>query len=238
MAETRPIAILAALDEEIRAIRRALPEPPGVVLASTGDGPRRAAWGSALVLEQYRPLALIGAGIAGALSGSLAVGDIVASRRVRSSIGDTPAPDKGLLQRALAGGKAKAGTLVTVDRPVVSAGAKATLIAASGGDAVLAVDMESAAWAREAAVRGVPYLIVRVISDTVEEELPDFLPACVGADGSIRRGDVARRALLHPGAWGTLFRMRRRLRDASEILGSFLAELVKAGLVPAGARRR
>ena len=238
MAEPRPIAILAALDEEIRAIRRALPAASGVVSASTGDGPRRAAWGAALLIEQYRPVALIGAGIAGALSAGLAVGDIVASRRVRSAIGDTPAPDKGLLQRALASGKAKAGTLVTVDRPVVSSREKAILAAASGGDTVLAVDMESAAWAREAAVRGVPYLILRVISDTVEEELPDFLPACVGADGSIRRGEVARRALLHPGSWGTLLRMRRRLHDASGALGAFLAEIVKAGLVPAGARRR
>lgn len=238
MAESRPVAILAALDEEIAAIRRALPTPPGVVSVATGDGPRRAAWGAALVLEQYRPLAVVGAGIAGALSAGLAVGDIVASRRVRSAIGDTPPPDKGLLQRALATGKAKAGTLVTVDRPVVSARAKAVLAAASGGDAVLAVDMESAAWAREAAVRGVPYLILRVISDTAEEELPDFLPDCVGPDGSIRRGEVARRALLHPGSWGTLLRMRRRLHDASGALGTFLAEIVKAGLVPAGGRRR
>ncbi|MEX1244854.1 MAG: hypothetical protein WEB59_14885 [Thermoanaerobaculia bacterium] len=238
MAEKRPVAILAALEEEVAAIRRALRAWAGVVTACTGDGPRRAASGAARLLEQHRPSALIGAGIAGALSPGLAVGDIVVARRVRSAIGDTPGPDKGLLRRALSAGNAKAGTLVTVDRPVVSAVAKAALAAAAGGDAVLAVDMESAAWAREAAVRGIPYLIVRVISDTAEEELPDFLPDCVGADGSIRRGEVARRALLHPGSWGTLLRMRRRLLVASGALGAFLAEIVGAGLVPAGGRPR
>jgi hypothetical protein len=60
----------------------------------------------------------------------------------------------------------------------------------------------------------------------------------VGPDGSIRRGKVARRALLRPGSWSTLLRMRRRLHDASRALGAFLAEIVKAGLVPAGGRRR
>ncbi len=238
MAEARPLLIVAALEEEVRAIRRALPASPKVVVASTGDGPRRAAWASALLLEQHRPLALVGAGIAGALSPDLAVGDIIASRRVRSGIGDTPPPDPGLLKRALAGGTARAGTLATVDRPVVTRAAKAALAAASGGDAVLAVDMESSAWAREAAVRGIPYLILRVVSDTAEEELPDFLPDCVGSDGSIRRAAVARRAFLRPGSWGTLLRMRRRLLDGSGALGSFLAGLVSAGLVPAGTRRR
>lgn len=226
MGKERPVAILSALEEELAPIRRAQRPSAALLLASTGDGPRRAAAEAARLFDLHRPSALIGIGIAGALSTGLAVDDLVVSRRVRSAIGDTPAPDKRLLQRALAGGRAQAGTLITVDRPVVSAAGKAVLAATGGGDSVLAVDMESAAWAREAAVRGVPYIVVRAISDTLDEDLPDFLPECLGADGSIRRGAVVRRALLRPASWGTLLRMRRRLHSGSAALGSFVTRLL------------
>jgi adenosylhomocysteine nucleosidase len=226
VAEAKPVAILTALDEELTGVRRAVPDSTAVVLAATGDGPKRAASGAARFLERHRPSALIGAGLAAALSPGLAVGDIVASRRVRFEVGDAATPDARLLERACAAG-AKPGTLVTVDRPVVSAAAKAALAAtAASGEEALAVDMESAAWAREAAARGIPYLVVRVISDAAGEELPLFLPDCVGPDGSIRRGQVARRALLQPSSWGTLLRMRRRLHECSDALGAFLARLL------------
>ena len=79
----------------------------------------------------------------------------------------------------------------------------------------MVADMESAAWAREAAARGIPYLVVRAVSDAATEELPAFLADAVGTDGSIRRGEVARRAILEPSSWGTLLRMRRRMHDCS-----------------------
>jgi adenosylhomocysteine nucleosidase len=226
VAEAGPVGILTAIEEELDGIRRAVPESAGVVMTATGDGPKRAASGAARFLERHRPAAVIGAGLAGALSPGLSVGDIVASRRVRFEVGDTATPDPRLLERALAAG-ARPGTLVTVDRPVVSAAAKAALAAtAAGGENALAVDMESAAWAREAAERGVPYIAVRAISDTADEELPAFLVDTVGPDGSIRRGEVARLALLQPSSWGTLLRMRRRLHECSGALGAFLARML------------
>ena len=86
--------------------------------------------------------------------------------------------------------------------------------------------MESAAWAREAAARGIPYVVVRAVSDAADEELPAFLAEALGTDGSIRRGEVARRALLEPSSWGTLLRMRRRMHDLSASLGAFLARML------------
>jgi adenosylhomocysteine nucleosidase len=222
------VAILAALPEELAGIRRAVAESSAVLLTATGDGSRRAASGAARFLERHRPAAVVGAGLAGALSPGLAVGSFVASRRVRFEVGDVAAPDPAWLERALAGG-ALGGTLVTVDRPVVSVPARKALAAnvrGAGQDDVLAVDMESAAWAREAGIRGIPYVVVRVVSDAFEEELPGFLADSVGPDGSIRRGEVARRALLQPAWWGTLLRMRRRLHDCSAALGVFLSRML------------
>ena len=86
--------------------------------------------------------------------------------------------------------------------------------------------MESAAWAKEAAARGIPYIVVRAVSDAVGDELPEFLTDSVGPDGSIRRAEVARRALVRPSSWGTLLRMRRRLLDCSDALGAFLARML------------
>jgi adenosylhomocysteine nucleosidase len=165
-------------------------------------------------------------GLGGALTPGLEVGDLVASRRVRFAIGDAATPDARLLERAQAAG-AKSATLITVDRPIVSAAAKAALAGTVGGgtDPVVA-DMESAAWAKEAAARGIPYIVVRAVSDAAGEELPDFLPNSVGPDGSIRRAEVARRALVRPSSWGTLLRMRRRLLDCSDALGAFLARML------------
>jgi adenosylhomocysteine nucleosidase len=225
VAEERPVAILTAIPEELAAIRRAVPESRAVVLTATGDGPKRAASGAATFLERHRPSAVFGAGLAGALSPGLSVGDIVASRRVRFEVGDAATPDPGLLERALAAG-ARPATLVTVDRPIVSTAVKAVLASTEPGGDPLVVDMESAAWAREAAARGIPYVVVRAVSDTADEALPAFLAEALGTDGSIRRGEVARRALLEPSSWGTLLRMRRRLHDCSAALGAFLARML------------
>jgi adenosylhomocysteine nucleosidase len=223
-----PVAVLAAIPEELAGIRRALPESPSILLAATGDGPKRAASAAARFLERHRPAAVVGAGLAGALSPGLSVGNFVASRAVCFENCDTATPDPAWLQRALAAG-AHAGILVTVDRPIVTLASRravAASVLAARPDEVLAVDMESAAWAREAAVRGIPYVIVRVVSDALEEELPGFLVDAVGPDGSIRRGEVVRRALLQPASWGTLLRMRRRLHDCSVSLGAFLARML------------
>ena len=227
MAEAGPVAILAAIPEELAGIRRAFPESASnrFVLACTGDGPKRAAAGAAIVLERHRPSAVLGAGLAGALSRNLAVGDLVVSRRVRFQVGDAATPDPRLLERAIAAG-ARPGTLVTVDRPIVSAAAKAALAGTDAGEDAMVADMESAAWAREAAARGIPYLVVRAVSDAATEELPAFLADAVGTDGSIRRSEVARRAILEPSSWGTLLRMRRRMHDCSASLGEFLARML------------
>lgn len=123
-------------------------------------------------------------------------------------------------------GDPAAGLIFTVDQPVVQARQKAALAAALAGEEPAAVDMESAAWARAAAAHGVPYAIVRAVADTAAEDLPDFLPRCVGADGGIRRSAVVRRALTRPASWAALLAMRRRLAHGAEKLAAFLERLL------------
>lgn len=191
------------------------------MLLSTGDGARRAGLTAASICEAARPAALIGLGIAGALSADLAAGDLVAARRIRNGSGDAPAPDERLLSRAIALG-AKAGTLVNVERPAVAAGEKASLALSLNGDGTAAADMESAAWAHAAASRGIPYLVIRAISDRADENLPAYIARSVGEDGGIRRSSVVFHALRRPGTIPALLALKRRVRMCGEKLSLFL----------------
>ena len=198
-----------------------------VVIAATGDGMKNAGERAAALCESMRPLAVVGAGIAGALSPGLGTGAIVAASLVRDSSGDSPAPDARLLSRALEAG-ALAGTLLTVPKPVTSAAEKMRLAASLQGPC--AADMESAAWARVAASRAIPYLVVRSISDRADEDLPDYIAACVGEDGAIRRGAVVARALARPSRIPELVRLRRRVLHCATGLSLFLERFLADGL--------
>jgi adenosylhomocysteine nucleosidase len=198
-----------------------------VVIAATGDGAKKAGESAASFCDGLRPQAVVGAGIAGALSPGLGSGAIVASNRIRDSSGDAPAPDARLLARALEAGAA-AATLLTVAKPVTAAAEKRRLAASLEGPS--AVDMESAAWARVAASRGIPYLVVRSIIDRSDEDLPDYLVACMGEDGAIHRGAVVRRALARPARIPALFRLRRRVLDCGQGLSLFLERFLADGL--------
>jgi len=244
LASAAPVAILTALPEELAPILRRAHELTrdgrgrvyqgwlgGVraVFSATGDGPRRAERAARDLCAEFGPSAVYGAGIAGALTPSLSAFDLLVARRVRDRAGEAPAPDAALLARARSCGDPAAGLLLTVDRPVVDRSQKAALAAALAGEEPAAVDMESAGWARAAAWLGVPYAVIRVISDTSSEQLPEFLPRCVGADGSIRRIAVAVRALARPASIASLLAMRRRLSHGAGKLAVFLERLLAEG---------
>lgn len=239
-----PVAILTALPEELAPILRRAHELTRegrgrvyrgwlggvrVVFAATGDGPRHAERAARDLCREFEPSALYGAGIAGALTPSLSAFDLIVARRVRDRAGEAPAPDAELLTRARSSGDPAAGLLLTVDRPVVDRSQKAALAAALAGEEPAAVDMESAGWARAAASHGVPYGVIRAISDTSAEQLPEFLSRCVGADGGIRRLAVAARALARPASIAALLAMRRRLAQGAEKLAAFLERLLAEG---------
>jgi adenosylhomocysteine nucleosidase len=214
--------IVTALREELAAfVGRRL--PPGVLVAATGDGPQEAARVAAILCARYRPALLIGVGVAGALTPDLGVGDLVVAFRVLDCAGETPPPHAVLVVQAAAKPGARQGTLLSVDRPVVTAAGKAAL-AGQLGVGSAAVDMESAAWARAAAAHGIPCLFLRAVSDTADEELPGYLTECMDGDGGIRRSAVALRALAQPGSIPVLLRMRRRVADCSQRVAAFVEQ--------------
>jgi adenosylhomocysteine nucleosidase len=223
-AEEAPALVLTAIPEERSAVARRLASSPAVVVVATGDGPRQAARGAAEAIARHRPAVLFGAGVAGALTPGLAVADILVSARVLDGAGEAPPPSRRLLEAVLAAPGTRAGTLLTIERPAVSAAEKAGLAASTGAPA--ACDMESAAWARAAAAAGVPYVILRAVSDAADEDLPRYLARCMNAGGGISRAAVTLRALLHPATIPDLLRMRRRVAACADRLGDALAAVV------------
>jgi hypothetical protein len=67
---------------------------------------------------------------------------------------------------------------------------------------------------------------VRVISDDVDEELPDFIVGSQRPDGSVDRGRVAARALVVPTRLTKLLRLRRRVLDAAATLASAVGSII------------
>ncbi|HYX19839.1 MAG TPA: hypothetical protein VFA98_03245 [Thermoanaerobaculia bacterium] len=214
------VLIVTAMPEELGALSaRRLPD--GVRAAATGEGPRRAARRAAELCDMHRPSVLLGAGVAGALSTDLAFGEILVARRVCDASGDAPHPDAALSDRAAAIPGIRGGALFSSDRMVVGARERSELAARIAEDPA-AVDMESAGWARVASARGIPYIVVRAVSDTADEDLPAYLSRCYDPEGGIRRAKVILHALAKPATVPRLLAMRRRVRECGERLSAFL----------------
>jgi hypothetical protein len=108
-----------------------------------------------------------------------------------------------------------------------------------GGDTgPTVVDLESAAYAEAAVAEGIPWLVLRAVSDTADEALPGLLNRALDDGGAIRRGRVLAGLLGHPSALPQLLGLRRRVRGAAEVLARGVEALVAADVfsvqAPAG----
>lgn len=217
------LAIVAALDREIAPLRRRLDEPRDrrrlgrggvavtgllggkeIVIASLGDGPRRAVEGFERLAEGTPLRGVLVVGFSGGLTPDLAAGDLVVGETIRDARGDTPRPDRGL-RAALP--EASRGQIYSSERIVGRGDAKRELARALGSSRRAAVDLESAALARAAAARGIPFTVVRAVSDAADEDLPLDFEACRDASGGVRLRSIVARALLRPACVPGLLRL-------------------------------
>lgn len=241
------IVIVTALPEELAPLRRrararrveAAAGPlwlgvvarQAVVLACTGEGPIRAGSGLEAVLAAHAASAVIGVGVAGALTPDLRRGDVVVAREVRDRIASLDTLDGGWRSRAVAAGALPA-VLLSVDRTVAgrreSMALAESLLAGGGVDlsgqpVAAAVDSESSSWARAARSRGIPCLLLRGICAAADDE-PALLDGQPALDGGIAGWRRASRLLTEPRKWPAVVRSRFWRRRAAERA----AELVEA----------
>jgi adenosylhomocysteine nucleosidase len=149
---------------------------------------------------------ILSTGLCGALDPALRVGDIVVA-------GDAQLESPARYVR---------GAVHTVDRVVGTAGEKRTLRNQTGA---AAVDMEAAAVQAEAAERKVPFLCIRVVSDTAGDTLPLDFNRYRNVRGDFSRSQIALAAVARPfTVLPQLMEFDRNCRRAADALGDFLAD--------------
>ncbi|MCC7236747.1 MAG: hypothetical protein IT163_15650 [Bryobacterales bacterium] len=169
------------------------------LLAANGAGARLALRAAEEALAHARPSLIVSTGYCGALAPHLRIGDIVVCRQ--------------------AGGEP--GEILGVDHVVTTAGDKRKAFARTRA---AAVDMESHALAQLAAGHGIPFRIIRAVSDEAGEDLGLDLNLARDGEGRIRAATVIRLALLHPfSGLPALKRLASNASCASDRLGDFLA---------------
>jgi len=193
-----------------------------VDLVLAGPGPRRAGAVAEQVIAAARPTAVVCAGLGGGLAPELRRGDLVLATRVVEHEGDDafePHPDLLAAARGIIPEFSRVHEHVVVTAPrVVGTAAEKRALHPRGG----VVDMESAAVARVAERHGVPFLALRVISDTAHEDFPIDLNRYVDEQGNVQRMKLAFAALGRPHAVPFLLRMRQSAVDGAVRLASFL----------------
>jgi adenosylhomocysteine nucleosidase len=169
------------------------------LMAANGAGSKLALLAAERAVVHARPDLLISAGYCGALAPHLRIGDIVACQQAEGQPGE----------------------ILGVDQIVTSAADK---LRAFQQTSAAAVDMESHALARFAARNGIPFRIIRAVSDEAHQDLGLDLNLARDRDGRIRDLSVLHLALLRP--WSglpALIRLASNASFASQRLGDFLA---------------
>lgn len=87
------------------------------------------------------------------------------------------------------------------------------------------VDMEAAAIARLAAMRGIPFYCIKGVSDPLDAKLPDF-NHFIDPDGQFQTPKFVLFALLRPWIWPALLRMGENSKQASQSIAERLHELL------------
>ncbi len=149
---------------------------------------------------------MICSGLAGALRGDIAVGDLI----VQSE--DPRLVEAAETALAATGIPFHTGLLVTVARPVLTPAARRALAAESRA---IAVDMESQTIAALCRARNIPCLAMKGVSDGIEDDLSPIL----GGFDVVDIPRIATRVLRRPSTWRLAARLARHSHLAANRLG-------------------
>jgi adenosylhomocysteine nucleosidase len=120
---------------------------------------------------------------------------------------------------------AGAGNRWLVTSPIVAGEAeKQRLAAAYRADLV---DMEAAAIARLALMRGIPFYCFKGVSDGFHDKLPDF-NRFIRPDGGFDLSGMVLFSILHPWHWPGLLRMGENSRKASQTMRQAVLDFLSA----------
>lgn len=234
-----PAAMVVALPWEATPLAKHL----GLHRSHVSDGVARyGGWGGRLLLIQAgmgsdgvaraltvleKPSLLLSAGFCGGLRPEAGLGDIVIASQVIRDTGSFPA-DPLMLESASRAFKTigypfHVGTILTVDAVVTPTGGRP----GRAEPEILAVDMESAHLAEAAERHGIPFLAIRVVSDTPSTPWATEERHFLKPDGRLKTAAMAISLFRHPSRIARLLRLAFTLRPASRRLAQGIEALLK-----------
>jgi adenosylhomocysteine nucleosidase len=198
-----------------------------VVVVNSGPGSAAAARVTDALIVAHRPKLVISTGFAGGLAKGLEKGHIVIADSVQREQGPRLLIDLTIdrsPQPAM-----HIGPTVTVDRIVATARGKQQLYEQTGA---IAVDMESAAVADTCRTYATPFMAIRIVSDSVQDELPREVSRLINKPTRVRQIGFALGAMLQrPSLAKDLLALKQSALDLSERLAKFLDDML--GQIPA-----
>ena len=229
------IAIIAAMEREVKPLIKCwkfrtlayggrqyrLFENGDAVLICSGIGAEAARRATETVIQEARPVRVISVGFAGALDATLKVADVFEPRTV-INVSDGVRTDTGSGQ----------GTLASY-ATVASREQKRRLGAAYGA---AAVDMEAAAVAQGAQVRGIEFAALKAISDVADFLMP-AMERFVSGEGRFRTANFALHVAVRPWLWGSTIKLARNSAKASQALCAAIEAYLRRLMLASGISR-
>jgi len=242
----KPVALFAATRWELRALQRVLPIDRAIMvdhvrvlcgeragqsywLVQTGIGPEAARTVAAAILNGRAVSAAISTGFACALVPA-AVGDVFIANEVSAWRADGPGTspqservlcDQGftdylaqLAQSVTLG--VRRGSFLSTARVICGADEKRALRRHTGATGL---DMESWELGRAAQRHGIPFAVVRTVSDLMDESLPLDFNLFLRPTGWL---SGLKTLIMNPSSFVGLNRLRRQSRTAAERLGAVI----------------
>ncbi len=171
---------------------------PSIAVKISGMGPQRAV-AAAQALKKEGVNAILNWGCAAALVENLMPGQLLLPKILITQEGNTVKVDehwRTRIQKILAGAVTfHSASLAASDEILATPTAKRELYAATGA---AAADMESAALARWAEAKKIPFVALRAVADHSESRIPDAVLAATDDTGGIALPRLLHHLLRHP----------------------------------------
>jgi adenosylhomocysteine nucleosidase len=220
----KPSAVIAAMPIELAPLIGNLAsrqvngvdlfDLPNALVAVGGIGEKFARRAAEIAIQDAHPNRLISAGVVGAISPMLKVGDVGRIREVVDVATGTRYP-------CCSGGN----WVLATSQEVSDASEKQELRTKYGAEVV---DMEGAAVAQVAKKHGLEFVAIKSISDDASFDMPP-LGRFIDENGRFATPKFLIYVALHPRWWATLGKIKKNNELATKNLGSELEHLLRSG---------
>lgn len=221
----KSVLVCFALKEEAAPFWKIAAGESGISILITGIGRQNAEKSVRKFMATDSAELVLTCGFAGGLHPDLRLGEVVFETRRGdgSQIEEKLETPHVISYEKLVAAGAKPAKFFCADRIATTVAEKKKLRDETGADAV---EMESAAIHALCIEHGISCATVRVISDTVTEDLPLDFNALSNPDKSLNYGKLFLAIAKSPGKIGALMRLQKKTRLAAENLAQVLERVI------------